>query len=145
VVVLTLGITGTALAAPKGPQKARIFGPETEETGATCAAGATATPSTYGSVVLDTPADETTVTGKIALKGATPSAMFQVTFVETEPSGVECKSFFVGTLKTTKRGSAKLRFSAKRAPAFGPTRYWVTLAEASPFAELLASSAVELD
>jgi hypothetical protein len=145
VTVLALGVAPPALGAPKGAQKAAIFGPEVEESGNTCSGGAAATPSAFGSVVLDTPGNETTVTGKLAIRGATPSATFQVTFVEREQTGLGCRSFFVGTLKTSKRGSAKFRFAANRAPAFGPTRYWATVAEESPFAELLASSAVELD
>jgi hypothetical protein len=145
VAVLTLGVAGTAQGAPKGPQRAAIYGPEVEETGNTCAAGAGATPGTFGSVVLDTPGDETTVSGKVTVKHATPSATFEVTFVEREPMGVNCSSFLVGTLKTSKRGSAKFRFLAARASALGASTYWVTLAEESPFTELLASSAVELD
>jgi hypothetical protein len=143
-VAVTLSVASTALGAPKGPQRATIFGPEVEETGNTCSGGATATAKTFGTVVLDTPGNETTVTGKLALKRATPRATFQVTLVEQEPQRVGCQSFFVGMITTNKKGSAKLQFSVKRALA-GPTRFWVSAAEQSPFVELLASSAVELD
>jgi hypothetical protein len=142
--MFTLAVSGTALAAPRGAQKAAIYGPEVEATGNSCAGGAAPTASAFGSVALDTPGNETAVTGKLAIRGASPSAAFQVTFVEKEPTALECRSFFVGTVKTTKRGTAKFRFTAARA-ALGPTRFWVTLAEESPFTELLASSSVELD
>jgi hypothetical protein len=145
VALMVVGAAGPALGAPKGAQRAAMFGPEVESTGNTCSAGATPTPSTYGSVVLDTPGDETTVTGKLAIKHATPGATFQVTFVEMEQTSLACKSFFVGTLTTSKRGSAKFRFTAGRTSTLSATRYWVTVAEESPFAELLASPAVELD
>lgn len=141
----SLSGAGVALGAPKGSQRATIFGPEVEETGNSCFGGAVSTPTTFGSVVLDTPGDETTVTGKLTIKHATPSAVFQVTFVEKEVEQLECRSFFVGTLTTNKKGDARFHFTAKRAFALGPTRYWVSVPEESPFAELLASSAVELD
>jgi hypothetical protein len=144
VALVSLSLAGTAAGVPKGRQKALIYGPEVEASGNTCSGGATATPQTFGSVVLDTPAEEATVTAKITLKHATPSARFQVTWVERQPLGVECHSFFVGTLTTNGKGAAKFHFSANRSFA-GPARYWVSVLEESPFAELLASSAVELD
>jgi hypothetical protein len=144
VALVSLGFAGTAAGAPKGKQKATIYGPEVEASGNTCSEGAVATPQTFGSVVFDTPAAETTVTGKLTVKHATPGARFQVTWAEREPTGLECHSFFVGTLTTNRKGDAKFHFVANRNFA-GPTRYWVTVVEEAPFAELLASSAVELD
>jgi hypothetical protein len=144
VALVMLGVATTALGASKGPQKATIFGPEVEETGNTCSGGATATAKTFGSVVLDTPGDESRVTGKFTLKRATPNAKFQVTLVEKQPEQLECQSFFVGTITTNKKGNAKFRFAAKR-PFAVPTQFWVTVVEESPFVELLASSSVELD
>jgi hypothetical protein len=148
VALVTVDLESTALGAPKGPQKATIFGPEVEATGNTCAGGATATAQTFGSVVLDTPGAETTVTGKLALKRGTPNARFQVDLVEREPEGLGCRNLLVGTISTNKKGNAKFQFTAKRLSAPVPTRFWVTvleeLVEESP-SELLASSAVELD
>jgi hypothetical protein len=145
VTLVAVDLAGTALAAPKGPQKAAVFGPEVEASGNTCSGGAAATAQTFGSVVLDTPGDETTVTGKLALKRGTPKARFQVSLVEREPGQLECRSSLVGTITTNKKGNAKFQFSAKRIFAPAPTRFWVTAVEESPFTELLASSAVELD
>jgi hypothetical protein len=144
-VLAVLGPASPALGAPGGSQRAAIFGPEVEATGNTCAGGASPTLTTFGSVVLNTPGKETTVTGKVTLKHATPSATFQVTLAEKEPGGLECRSFLVGTITTNRKGSAKLQFTAKRASPPLPTRFWVSVLEESPFAELLASSAVELD
>jgi hypothetical protein len=149
VALVTVELASTALGAPKGPQKATIFGPEVEATGNTCAGGATATAQTFGSVVLDTPGDETTVTGKLTLKRVTPNARFQVAFVERDPERLECRDLLVATISTNKKGNAKFHFAAKRLSAPVPTRFWVTVVEEfveeSPSNELLASSAVELD
>jgi hypothetical protein len=142
--LFALALAGPAAGIPKGRQKAMIYGPEVEATGNTCSGGATATPQTFGSVVLDTPGQEATVTGKLTVKHATPGARFQVTWVEREPLALECHSFFVGTLTTNRKGNAKFRFTANRSFA-GSTSYWVSVLEESPFTELLASSAVELD
>jgi hypothetical protein len=141
--LVALGTSAAAGAPPKGPKKVPLFGPNVQETGFNCAAGGFRTEKTFGSVVLDTPGNESTVTGKVKLKGATPNATFAVDLGEGSESS-NCEIFTVGWLTTDKKGKAKFQFSAGRFA--GDTFFWIfILEEPPPRKDILATPAVELD
>jgi hypothetical protein len=130
----------TSKSAPEGAQKAPLYGPNP----ALSCAGAAPTPLTFGFAILDTPGDETTLSGVVSLKGAAPNATF-IVFPTQGPLGPVCGPL-VGSevfLHTNARGNGTVHFSAERIP--GTTTFFVQLFNQAPPSEAFASPAVVLD
>ena len=135
-----VGASSAVAAAPKGAQKAPLYGPEAES-GFSCEAGVFPTPETFGFVVLNTPGNETTVSGEVVLKHAAPDNTYPVVFVQQVAGSFCTVSNTVSTAFTTnKRGNANLHFKVLREGA--ATKFWVGIGfEPGTF----GSPAVELD
>jgi hypothetical protein len=127
---------GSALAeAPEGAQKAPIYGPLPFFS---CATGGTPTPETFGFLVLNTPGDETTITGEVALKHAAPNTTYQVNFTQ----GACLFDDTLGTITTNTNGTANAHFAFARDPA--ATTGWVEMFRVGG-GEDLASPQTEVD
>jgi hypothetical protein len=122
--------------AAEGAQKAPLYGPHAE---LGCTGGAP-TPQTFGFVVWNTPGDETTLTGEVALKHAAPNATFQVSSVQQAPLTCAISVRIVGTLTTSEKGNGNLRFTEERIP--GSTTFFVEIINVN---EDFITPAVELD
>src|SRR5262249_752200 len=99
---LTLSAVGASSAlaeAPEGAQTAPLFGPNPQVP--VCEIGAEPTPKTFGFVVLDTPGDESTLTGEVALKHAAPDATYGVEVFQVS-SGACIAAPLVGEITTNK-------------------------------------------
>lgn len=129
------GASSAAAQAPEGAQKAPMYGPVS---GSTCETGGLPTLQTFGFAVLNTPGDETTVTGEVSLKHAAPNTTYEVVN-DQDISGL-CMFIGVGNLTTNRKGNGNVRFTTERLP--GSTRFWVTMKTAP---EELTTPAVELD
>ena len=138
-----VGASSALAAAPEGAQKAPMFGPNVEQNGFTCEGGANPTPKTFGFVVLNTPGDETTLTGEFALKRAQPNTTYEVV-TEQSVVSASCVSIptLVGTLTTNTKGNGNLYFTTERITA--ATKFWLAAANETR-TEIYGSSAVELD
>jgi hypothetical protein len=91
---------------PEGAQKAPIF----SSTGADCRTGTAPTPPTFGFASLNTPGDETTITGVLALNGVAPKETYEVFVL-----GVPCTAeVFAGALTTNMEGNGTLEFAVPR-------------------------------
>jgi hypothetical protein len=141
---LTLALTlsavgaGSALAeAPEGAQKAPLFGPNPQ---GDCETGAGATPKTFGFAVLNTPGNEMTLSGEVALKRATRETTYRVV-AEQVIFARECAETEVGNITTNKEGNGDLHFSTERIPL--ATRFWVAIRR--EVTNTYASPAIELD
>jgi hypothetical protein len=132
--LVALSASTALAAAPEGAQKAPMY----SSPGIPCATGATPTPTTFGFAILNTPGDETTLTGQVALKGVAPNATYAVG-LDAVPLCVP--EAFVGEITTNNKGNGTLHFTIARFP--GVTKFFVT-AKTLPF-ELYGSPAVELD
>lgn len=135
-----LGASSAVAAAPEGAQKAPLYGPKAES-GFSCEAGVFPTPETFGFVVLNTPGDETTVSGEVVLKHAAPNNTYPLVFVE-QAAGSFCTvaNTVSTTLTTNGRGNANLHFKVPREAT--ATEFWVGIGlEPGTF----GSPAVELD
>jgi hypothetical protein len=132
----------TALAeAPEGAQKAPLFGPHLFAD--TCEGGATPTPKTFGFAILDTPGNELTLTGEVALKRAVPNTTYQVNAVQSPVPSLFCATA-VGTITTNRKGNGNLHFTVAR--ELGATKFSVkAFPAAAIFREEYGSPAVELD
>jgi hypothetical protein len=127
-------------ATPEGAQKAPLFGPG--DFTAPCSTGGVPTPQTFGFVVLNTPGNETTVTGEVALKHAAPDATYEA--VLFQGTAVVCSGSPVGELTTNEKGNGNLHFKAPREPA--TTTFIVHVGGGPPQApEFFATPAVDLD
>src|ERR1700739_4460558 len=73
-----LGASSALAQAPEGAKKAPMFGPDVEDSGFTCEGGANPTPKTFGFVVLNTPGNDTTLSGTLGLKRAAPKTTYEV-------------------------------------------------------------------
>lgn len=139
------GFTASAALAeaPEGAQKAPLF----EETAAVedgCTPGGP-TGTTSGFAVLNTPGDETTVTGEVSLKRGAPNATYDVIVEQIVAPGVfGCVETFAGTLTTNNNGNGNQHINIGRFPS--ATMFSVEI-EKEGFAEEpeFVSSAVELD
>jgi hypothetical protein len=129
-----IGASSALAHAQEGAQKAPLYGPSTI---APCPTGAAPTPETFGFAVLNSPGDETTVTGEIALKHASPNTTYNVLLAQDEPG---CNTTPLGELTTNARGNGNLHFSTERIP--GTTKFFVGVLSGG---ELFANAAVELD
>jgi hypothetical protein len=97
--------------APEGAQKAPIFSTET----ISCETGAfPASMTTFGFAILNTPGDETTITGVLALKGVAPNTTYRVEVISGFPT---CAGENVGDLTTNKQGNGTLEFTIPRLAA----------------------------
>jgi hypothetical protein len=141
VLSLTLALTLSAVgassvlaAAPEGAQKVPLYGPF-NPAGLNCATGGTPTPGTFGFAVLNTPGDETTLSGEIALKHVAPNATYPVDVLQ------DCGSTFVGTITTNTKGNGNLEFTTERDP--GTTEFIVDVNAGT--LEEIVSPVVELD
>ncbi len=124
--------------APQGAQKAPLFGPFSPSQPVSCSTGAEPTPKTFGFAVLNTPGDETTLSGEVALKHATPNATYNVVVVQ----GV-CLAFTpVGEITTNGQGNGNLEFTTARNPA---AKTFIVNVENTAAPEEFISPAVELD
>jgi hypothetical protein len=134
-----VGASSALAGAPEGAQKAPLYGPKAES-GFSCEAGVFPTPETFGFVVLNTPGNETTVSGEVVLKHAAPDTTYPVVFV-TQVAGSFCTGSTVSAAFTTnKRGNANLHFKVPREAT--ATKFWVGIGlEPGTF----GSPAVELD
>ena len=135
-----VGASSAVAAAPEGAQKAPLYGPKAES-GFSCEAGVFPTPETFGFVVLNTPGNETTVSGEVVLKHAAPDNTYPVVFVQQVAGSFCTVSNIVSTAFTTnKRGNANLHFRVLRDAT--ATKFWVGIGfEPGTF----GSPAVELD
>ena len=135
-----LGLTAsTALAAAReGAEKAQIFGPNIF---AKCDTGAFPTSKTFGFVVLDTPGNDTTLSGEVALKHAKANTTYEVAD-QQDPGNCESLPVTVGTIMTNKKGNGNLHFTDLRIPT--ATEFFVIIFN-SVTEELYGSRAVELD
>src|ERR1700751_1171272 len=138
-----LGASSGLAQAPEGAKKAPMFGPNVEESGFTCEGGANPTPKTFGFAVLNTPGNETTLSGTLALKRAAPNTTYEVVTEQSvvSPSCVSIPSL-VGTLTTNTKGNGNLHFTTERITE--ATKFWL-VATNETFTEFYGSSAVELD
>ncbi|HEV2980649.1 MAG TPA: hypothetical protein VGX51_04405 [Solirubrobacteraceae bacterium] len=136
-----LGVSSALAAAPKGAQKAPIYGPSPE---LTCQGGAAPTPKTFGFVVLNTPGNETTVSGKVVLRHAPPNATYKLVVVGSSSDGGTCGPISEGILRltTNKKGNGTLHFNGVKREEPVMVRFTVQLFTES---EQFASSSVELD
>jgi hypothetical protein len=132
----------SALAqAPELAQKAPLYGPEAA-TAFSCEAGVFPTPKKFGFVVLDTPGNEGTVSGEIALKRAAPNTEYVGIFVDQSTGSLCTPSPIATSITTNKKGNGNLHFSVERVPS--ATKFWVGMTSASS-SETIGSSSVELD
>jgi hypothetical protein len=140
---LTLSAVGASSAlaeAPEGAQKAPLFGPEPFLPGViTCEGGGAPTPNTFGFAVLNTPGDETTLSGEVALKHAAANETYAVGIIQG--SGLLCGFRLIGTMTTNEKGNGNLDFAISRG---GGTKFTVEVG-AEERLERFASPAVELD
>ena len=129
----------SALAAPEGAQKAPLFGPESS----LFCSGGTPTTNTFGFVVLNTPGDESTLTGKVVLKGAAPNTTYNV--ADLQIKGPACAGHFRGSqIHTNGQGNGTVKFTVLRDPEFTEFAVAVTTA-LFPLDNAFISPAVELD
>jgi hypothetical protein len=136
-----LGASSALAEAPEGAQKAPLYGPEAANA-FSCEAGVFPTPKTFGFVVLNTPGNEATVSGEIALKHAAPNTEYVGVFVD-QSTGPFCTPSPTGAnITTNKKGNGNLHFSVERVPT--ATKFWVGMTSASG-SETIGSSSVELD
>src|SRR5438445_5176195 len=133
-----LGASSALAAAPEGAQKAPLYGPHAAS-GFSCESGVFPTPKTFGFVVLNTPGDETTVTGEVSLKRDAPNATYEVVVVQNNDS-IICSTTPAGAITTNKKGNGNLHVSVARIPS--TTKFWIAIGEAS--GETYGSTAVEL-
>ncbi|HEV2980253.1 MAG TPA: hypothetical protein VGX51_02375 [Solirubrobacteraceae bacterium] len=137
-----VGASSALAAAPEGAQKAQLYGPFGFES-ASCGSGAYPTPETFGFVVLNTPGDETTLTGEVALKHAAPNTTYSVRVAELVPPPLgACFERAPGVITTNKQGNGNLHFTTARVPS--ATTFEVKVVSGS-LTEVYASSVVELD
>ncbi len=139
--MLGLSASTALAAAPEGAQKAPLFGPNVFASGITCESGAAPTPKKFGFVVLDTPGNEMTLTGEVALKRAASNTTYGV--FDAQDVGGLCSSFFAGEITTNKKGNGNLHFTGERIP--GSTKFLVIMFNLANSAENYGSPAVELD
>jgi hypothetical protein len=142
VLMLSAVCASSALAeAPEGAQTAPLYGPF-GLTRIDCATGAQPTPETFGLVVLNTPGDETTLTGEVALTHAAPNVTYSVDV--GQGNSVMCVFPFpqVGEITTNKNGNGNLHFTTARNPAV--TKFFVEVFNTSTI-EGFIGPAVELD
>jgi hypothetical protein len=146
VLALTLSAVGASsalAAAPEGAQTAPLYGPEPLTA---CETGATPTLRTFGFAILNTPGNETTLSGVVSLKGAAPNATYRVSPVEAGPPfGSLCLTPVesVVFLHTNGRGNGTVELGGERIP--GATKFFVELTNQAPPFDEYASPAVELD
>src|ERR1700740_265478 len=136
-----LGASSALAEAPEGAQKAPLYGPEAANA-FSCEAGVFPTPKTFGFAVLNTPGNEATVSGEIALKHAAPNTEYIGVFVDQSTGALCTPSPVTGVITTNKKGNGNLHFSVERVPS--ATKFWVGMTSASG-TETIGSSSVELD
>jgi hypothetical protein len=129
--LFALGASSALAKAPEGAKKAPLFGPNAE---GSCVE-VSPTPKTFGFAILDTPGNEMTLSGEVALKRAAPNAMYEVVALQSP-----CSGFFAGTLTTNKRGNGNLHFTVPRDPR--ATKFGVELLRGSQ--EFFQSPGVKL-
>jgi hypothetical protein len=133
-----VGASSALAEAPEGAQKSPIFGPEVFTSGVSCE-GAVATPKQFGFVVLDTPGDETTVSGELSLKHVAKETTLIVELFQGAPS-FACMGEEVGKITTNRKGNGNLHFTHARFP--GSSEFFILAGNPTEF---LASHVVELD
>ena len=128
--------------APEGAQKVPLFGPFVHVL--VCPTGGPPTANTFGFAILDTPGNETRVSGVVAVKGAQPNTEYVVGVVESE-NGSNCTGAVAGELHTNRVGNGNLEFNVERRP--GATMFFASVARPTLLGgkEQFASSPVELD
>ena len=136
--ISALSANAALASAPEGAKKSPIFGPEVFVSGIGCE-GAVATPEQFGFVVLDTPGNESTVSGEVSLKHVAKETTFVVELFQGAPS-FACMGEEVGKLTTNRKGNGNLHFTHERFP--GSSEFFILAG--TPF-EFLASRVVELD
>jgi hypothetical protein len=132
-----VGASSALAAAPEGAQKAPLYGPL--DPTLSCLTGGAPTPETFGFAVLNTPGNEMTLTGEVALQHAAPNAEYVVE--DKQSSSVFCGSNDVGTIMTNKNGNGNLHFTDERSPL--ATNFFVVVT--NRVTEVFTSPAVELD
>jgi hypothetical protein len=139
---LRLGARSALAEAPDRAQTAPLFGP-IPGANEVCEGGVP-TPKAFGFVVLNTPGNETTLSGEVALKNAKPKYRIprQGCPDDLRPRGVGCTLKTVGTITTNKNRNGNLHFTDGRLP--GTTSFNVAVVTLS-FLEIFESAAVELD
>jgi hypothetical protein len=95
--------------APEGAQKAPLFGPEgLPESFPGACEGGTTTAKTFGFAILNTPGNEATLSGIVALKGAAPNTTYNVAWDQASTFG--CSGQFFAQLHTNGKGNGNLAF-----------------------------------
>jgi hypothetical protein len=137
-----LGASSALAEAPEGAQKAPLFGPES--IGFLCFGG-TPTAETFGFVVLNTPGNESTLTGEVVLKRAAPNTTYNVADLQSQ-GGTSCAGAFRSgqELHTNRQGNGTVKFSVERDPGFDEFSVAVSTGQ-FPINNAFISPAVELD
>ena len=142
---LTLSAVGASPAlaeAPQGAQKAPLFGPFSQGAiNIPCATGAEPTPETFGFAVFNTPGDEATLTGEVALTHAAPNSTYRIELEQVESPFCIAGSQ-VGEITTNMQGRGNLHFTTARNPA--ANKFLVEVFN-NAVLEFFASPSVELD
>ena len=140
--LLALGASTALSDTSEGARTSPIFGPQIFASGFSCPTGAVATPTTFGLVVLNTPASKTTLIGQVVLKGGRPNTAYSV--ADQQDPGKCVNLVPLGTITTNSQGNGTLNFTVTRVP--GATEFWVGVATGITTADqILGSSAVPLD
>jgi hypothetical protein len=136
-----VGASSALAAAPEGAQKAPLYGPEFSSI---CPGGVAATPHTFGFASLNTPGNETTLSGVVSLKGAAPNATYRVEPVQ-EFLGSLCvtPTPSIVLLHTNGKGNGTVEFSSVRER--GTTAFNVEVFNVAPPFDEYGTPAVELD
>src|SRR5262249_53216807 len=117
---LTLSAVGASPAlveAAAGAQKVPLYGPLARFEGC---GGGVPPPATFGFAVRNAAGNRTTLSGQIAVRGVTPSTVYEVVVWQVEPNGPgACKNSTSGnveTFTTNRQGNGNFRFTVARHP-----------------------------
>jgi hypothetical protein len=136
--VFALSASTALAAAPEGAQKASLYDIVGKE--GNCTTGFPAVGATHGFVVLNTPGDESVVTGEVSLKRGSPNTTYNVFLYQDI---ILCNFALVATLQTNGQGNGNAHFEVPRNPV--ATDFFVAVLHKSPPISEFGSPAVELD
>jgi hypothetical protein len=130
----------TALGAPEGAQKVPLYA----QVGF-CFQETPPTSGTFGFAVLNTPGDEMTLSGGLALKGVKPNTTYQI--IVFDAVFTDCFRRVIGMITTNRNGNGNLHFTIERliSGELLPTSTSIGAQSVVDLHEWYASPAVELD
>lgn len=138
VAAVTVGVSSAA--SPEGARKAPLYGPNIIGSGYSCPTGATPTAATFGFVVLNTPGNDTVLSGEVSIKRASPNTTYSIAD-EQDPGN--CTNITqIASVTTNGQGNANVHFQVPRMPS--ATEFWIGL-ESGGFTQVFGSAAVPLD